>query len=150
MKKKIVTSVIILLFLNLAAGGARGDEISDLKQQLAEQSKKLQEIQQKLENLESQQNQQDKKIDEQVTKAVENKEIKLPDSLAWAEKVKLSGDFRYRHESIDSQSSGKDQYGTNRHRIREIRAECKTNRRSGPGFQACIRRGRPGLDKSNA
>jgi hypothetical protein len=118
MTKRIRGLVVVILFLCLAAGGARGDEISDLKQQLAEQSKKLQEMQQKLENLESQQNQQDKKIDEQVTKAVEKKETKLPDSLAWAEKVKLSGDFRYRHESIDSQSSGKDQYGTNRHRIR--------------------------------
>lgn len=119
MKKKIVTSVIILLFLSLAAGGTRGDEISDLKQQLAEQSKKLQEMQQKLENLESQQNQQDKAIQDKVTKAIDSKKMDtVPDSLKWAEKIKLSGDFRYRHESIDSQSSGADQPGTNRHRIR--------------------------------
>jgi hypothetical protein len=118
MKKKLGDVIIAIFILCLAAGGARGDEIGDLKQQLAEQSKKLQELQQKIEKLESQSKEQDKKIDEQATKAVEKKEIKLPDSLEWAEKIKLSGDFRYRHESIDSQSSGADQPGTNRHRIR--------------------------------
>ncbi len=46
MKKKIVTSAF-LLFTCLAAGGAKADDVNDLKQQMAEQSKKLQEMQQK-------------------------------------------------------------------------------------------------------
>jgi hypothetical protein len=137
MKKKIVTSVIILLFLNLAAGGARGDEISDLKQQLAEQSKKLQEMQQKLENLESQQNQQDKVIQDKVTKAIDSKKMDtVPDSLKWAEKIKLSGDLRYRHESIDSETNGDNLPGTNHHRIRaRLGLDAQINDELGLGFR---------------
>jgi septal ring factor EnvC (AmiA/AmiB activator) len=81
MKKKIVTSVI-LLFLSLAAGGAKGDDVSDLKQQMAEQSKRLEEMQQKLEKLEAQQTQQNKNLEETVSKAIDSKKIGvLPDSL---------------------------------------------------------------------
>jgi len=113
MKKKIVTSVI-LLFLSLAAG-VRGDDVSDLKQQMAEQSKKLQEMQQKLEKLEAQETQQNKNLEDAVSKAIDSKKIgALPDSLKWAENVKISGDLRYRYEMIDEEGKK----NRNRNRIR--------------------------------
>ena len=71
MKKKIVTSAF-LLFLCLTAGGAKADDVNDLKQQMAEQSRKLQEMQQKLEMLETQQTQQNKTIE---AAALKNKTI---------------------------------------------------------------------------
>lgn len=113
MKKKIVTSAF-LLFLCLAVA-ARGDDVNDLRRQLAEQNKILQEMQQRLEKLEAQQTQHDKKIEETVSKAVDDKKMSiLPDSLKWAENVKISGDLRYRYEMIDEEDSN----NRNRNRIR--------------------------------
>ncbi|MFZ0035194.1 MAG: putative porin [Sedimentisphaerales bacterium] len=117
MRKEIVLAIWIL---TMAFGGAaRADDVNELKTQLAEQQKLLQQMQQRIEQLETSQKTQEQKVDEKITKAVESKQVTaVPDSLKWAEKVKLSGDFRYRHESIDSQKNSKDQFGTNRNRIR--------------------------------
>jgi hypothetical protein len=116
--KKIIAFAAALFVLSNLGTKIRADEISDLKEQLSEQTKKLGQMQQRLEQLESQQKEQDKKMAEQVTKAVKEKPFAFPDSSKWLENIRLSGDFRYRHESIDSQKSGADQPGTNRHRIR--------------------------------
>ncbi len=118
MKKVVIPVVLVILFSSLFPNMVQADDINDLKQQLTEQTKKLQEMQQKLGQLESQQKEQDKKMTEEVTKAVKEKPFTFPDSAKWLENIKLSGDFRYRQETIDSQKNGVDQPGTNRNRIR--------------------------------
>jgi hypothetical protein len=87
----------------------KADEISDLKKQLAD-------MQARIEQLEAQQK---KVIAEEVSKAVEKKQVSaLPDSIKWVEKVKISGDFRYRYDNIDAESGGEWTKGVNRNRIR--------------------------------
>jgi hypothetical protein len=127
MKKKLLLLVWMLsVFLGKAA---KADEVSELKAQLAEQQKVLLEMQQRLERLEAGQKAQEQKVDEKITKAVESKQISaLPDSLKWVENVKINGDLRYRHESIDSQANGNWRRGQNRHRIRaRLGLEAKIN-----------------------
>jgi len=120
MKQNFVKLVVLLLFV--LASGARGDEMSELKQQLKEQSETLQKMQERLAQLETNQasqTQQNKTIEDKVAKISDpNKPFALPEGLKWAEKIKLSGDLRYRYESIDSKSGGKDQAGKVRNRIR--------------------------------
>jgi hypothetical protein len=117
MKKKLLLLIWILaLFPGIIA---KADEVSELKKQLAEQQKLLLEMQKRIEQLEANQKAQEQKVDEKITKAVESKQIgALPDSIKWVENVKISGDLRYRHESIDSQASGNWRDGRTRHRIR--------------------------------
>ncbi|MFA5252940.1 MAG: putative porin, partial [Phycisphaerae bacterium] len=116
MRKGIVLAIWILAAV--FGGAARADDANELKTQLAEQQKVLLEMQQRLEQLETNQKVQEQKVDEKITKAVDSKKIALPDNLKWVENVKLSGDLRYRHESIDSQADGDWRAGQNRHRIR--------------------------------
>jgi hypothetical protein len=64
----------------------RGDEIDDLRQQMQNQYKAMQDIQNKLIELEKKQVQQD----EQIKAAAASKEtFKVPDTLKWAEKIKF-------------------------------------------------------------
>ena len=116
MKKWIVLVVGLLLFAGQVPI-VKADEVSELKQQ-------MQQMQQRLEQLEVQQNQQSKQMAEQISKAVEEKQIEaMPDSLKWAENVKWSGDLRYRHESIDDDTATTKR---NRNRIR-ARLKMKAN-----------------------
>lgn len=111
MKKRNVLAMVLLL-LALGVGDVKADEVAELKQQMAQ-------MQQRLEQLEAQQKQQNKQMEEKISEAVEKKQIgALPDSFKWVEKVKISGDLRYRHESIDAESSGRWGKGRHRHRIR--------------------------------
>lgn len=106
-KTNVLCGGVLLVVLLACTAGA--DEISDLKKQLAE-------MQARIEKLEAQQK---KVIAEEVDKAVEKKQVSaLPDSMKWVENVKISGDLRYRHETIDEESSGKWKTGRNRNRIR--------------------------------
>ena len=58
-------------------------------------------------------------IDAMVSKAAGETKSGLDGSPAWIKKVKISGDFRYRHESIDAtDSTGDWAQGHNRNRIR--------------------------------
>ncbi len=125
MKKWIVLLVALLLFAGQVPI-AKAGEVSELKQQLAQQAKLLQQMQQRLEQLEAQQNQQNKQMAEQISKAVEEKQIgALPGSLKWAENIKWSGDLRYRHESIDDDTATTKR---NRNRIRaRLKMEAKIN-----------------------
>jgi hypothetical protein len=108
MKKLTVFCVLVLSGLSFCRVAA-ADEIGDLKKQLAE-------MQARIEQLEARQKQ---VIVEEVNKAVEKKQVSaLPDSLKWVEKVKISGDLRYRHETIDEESGGNSKQGVNRNRIR--------------------------------
>jgi outer membrane murein-binding lipoprotein Lpp len=118
-------NVIVLaacLFVLALGGGAKADELTELKKQVNL-------LQQKIEQLEAKQKAQEQKVDEKISKAMEQKQIgALPDSLKWAEKVKLSGDLRYRHESINKQSSGRWNPGDNKNRIRaRLQMDAKVN-----------------------
>jgi len=100
---------LIVLALLAVATPARADEISDMKKQIAD-------MQARIDQMEVQQK---KVVAEEVNKAVEKKQVSaLPDNMKWVEKVKISGDLRYRHESIDEQSGGEWKDGVSRHRIR--------------------------------
>ncbi|HBG78673.1 MAG TPA: hypothetical protein DDW84_07525 [Phycisphaerales bacterium] len=109
MKHGIVIMAAICC-ISICAISVRADEMADLKQQIAE-------LQQKVAAVEAKQTQQQVQVDERITKLAE-KQSSVPDSLKWAEKIKFSGDFRYRHESINSQSSGTEQAGRNSNRFR--------------------------------
>ncbi|MFH1613954.1 MAG: putative porin [Planctomycetota bacterium] len=117
MRTKIV--LVVCLLILTWGGSAKADELTELKQQ-------MQQMQQRLEQLESQQNQQSKQMAEQISKAVEEKQIgALPDSLKWAENIKWSGDLRYRHESIDDDTATTKR---DRNRIRaRLKMEAKIN-----------------------
>jgi len=119
MKKRIVLLVALLLFAGGGLSVALADEAVELRQQLAEQAKVLQQMQQRLEQLEGQQAQQSETVEQQVSKIMEEKQKEpLPDNMKWIEKIKINGDLRYRHESIDSQSDNDWAKGRHRHRIR--------------------------------
>ena len=127
MKKSIVSVVVLLLFA-WQGPDVKADEVAELKQQMTN-------IQKRLEQLETQRSQQGKEMEEQISKMVEEKEIKaLPDSLKWIEKVKLSGDFRYRHETIEAENDGKPDRHRNRIRAR-IGLKAKVNDEWDLGFR---------------
>ncbi len=118
MKNGIVI-IASLIFIFGHVVNIRADEISELKQQLAEQAKLIEQMQNRLEQLEKSQKTQEQNVDVKISEAVEKKQIQaLPEKFKWIENIKLSGDFRYRHESIDSQADGEWRKGQTRHRIR--------------------------------
>lgn len=89
----------------------KADELSDLKAQ-------LQSLQTKVEALEKQQQTKDAELSTQIEEVAKQKsEVELPDSMKWVENVKLSGDFRYRYEQIDDDTSS-DVRDRNRIRVR--------------------------------
>lgn len=102
--KKWIVLVIVVLF-GLQPVTVKASEIDDLKKQFAEQAELLKQMQKKLERMESSQKDQEKIVDKKITEAVESKQFEaFPEAANWAEKIKFSGDFRYRHESIDDES----------------------------------------------
>ncbi|MFA5293321.1 MAG: putative porin [Phycisphaerae bacterium] len=127
MKKGLMSIVLLILFVGPVT--VRADEVTQLKQQLDEQQKMLMQMQQKLEQLEAGQKTQEKKIDEKISTAVQDKQFSLlPDNLKWVENVKLSGDLRYRHETVNSQSNGRWNAGDNKNRIRaRLQLDAKIN-----------------------
>lgn len=129
MKNWIVLAVVSLL-CSWQTSIVKADEISELKQQ-------MQQMQQRLEQLEVSQKAQKKTVDEKITKAVDAKQAKaLPDRMKWIENIKISGDLRYRHESIDSENSGRWGKGRNRHRIRaRLGLKTKINDELNLGFR---------------
>jgi hypothetical protein len=61
-----------------------------------------------------------KRLEQLVSKTFEEKKDKLGVVPDWVRNVKISGDFRYRHENLDSEnaSTGRWNKGVNRHRMR--------------------------------
>ena len=115
MKKRIMLATLLFFVALCTEAGA--DEISELKAQLAEQQKLLLQMQHRIEQLEADQANQQLRIEEQVAKAVDQKEISaVPDSLGWAEKIQFSGDLRLRHETINEE--GKETRNRERARFR--------------------------------
>jgi len=94
-------TLIFLVFVQLPA--VKADELSDLKQQVENQNRALLQLQRRITGLETE----------------EKEGTGLPDSIKWIENVKISGDFRYRHEHLDEQqSNGRWDDGVDRDRIR--------------------------------
>ena len=118
MKKRNALAMMLLL-LAFGVYDVKADELAELKQQMAQ-------MQQRLEQLEAKQKQQDKTMEEKISEAVKEKQVgALPDSLKWAENIKWSGDFRYRHESIDNETASTQR---DRNRIRaRLKIEAKVN-----------------------
>lgn len=127
--KRIVYLVVgLLLLFSILAEVTEADEISELKQLLNEQSKKLQEMQERLAQLEARQRLKEQSLTEKIEEVADKQKETpaLPEALEWAEKVKLSGDFRYRHETIDAE--GDDKGTRNRNRIRaRLRLDAEVN-----------------------
>jgi len=104
MKKGIVLVVIVAALAFLwPASIASADELSELKQQVETQNKTLSQLQRRIAGLEA--------------KGKEG--AGLPDSIKWIENIKMSGDFRYRHDHLDiKKSNGRWADGVDRNRIR--------------------------------
>jgi hypothetical protein len=118
----------LLLLLSILAEGVRADEISELKQLLNEQTKKLQEMQERLTQLEARQRLKERSLTEKIEEVADRKQAPapaLPDSIKWIDKIKWSGDFRYRHDTIDD-DSGSTTRDRNRIRAR-LKMEAEVN-----------------------
>jgi hypothetical protein len=162
-KKEIKRGIVffvtgLMLLLPWLAEDARADEVSDLKEQLKIQTQLLQQMQGRLEQLEATQRLKDQmlmhKLDEVAQKTEKKESVALPESIKWLEKIKISGDLRYRHESIDEQSSGDWKSGVNRNRLRaRLGLDAKVNDEWDIGLRIATNAGDPvstnlDLDKS--
>ena len=122
MRQKIMVAVFIFLAIGQFPV-VKADEIGELRELIQKQDEQLQQLQKRLDELEAKQKQQDRQAEEKVSEAVKDKQAAaLPDSLKWAERIKISGDLRYRHDHLDMESniSGRDEWlnGSDRHRVR--------------------------------
>jgi len=115
MKKGILPLVsMAILVLLLPAAKAKAEELGDLKNQVSE-------LQNRITQLEQQQKQKEADLTERIDEVAKQKTAPatLPESLKWVEKVKISGDLRYRHDHQDEQdSAGNWENGVDRNRIR--------------------------------
>lgn len=132
MKKSILYAMFLFLLFS-PVKQIKADEISELKQQMAQ-------MMDRLAQLEARQKLKERSLSQQIeeVKAQKSESATIPDSLKWAEKVKISGDFRYRHEHIDEEEAGsvRWKYGRDRHRIRaRLMLESVINDEWGLGFR---------------
>lgn len=85
-------------------------------------------MQERVDQLEARQRLKERSLTQKIEEVEEKQKETpaLPDALKWAEKIKLSGDFRYRHETINAEGDNK---GTrNRNRIRaRLRLDAEVN-----------------------
>jgi hypothetical protein len=157
--RKGILLLILVLALLLPSGRVKADELSELRQQIIEQNQKLQELMERLEQLEADQKQKEQSLTERIEKVEEKAAQKteatgLPEKLKWLENINLSGDLRYRYESIDEQSSGDWKAGVNRNRIRaRLGLDAKVNDEWDIGLRIATGAGDPvstnqDLDKS--
>ena len=118
-KDKMRKGILILVgvavpALLLPAVKTKADELGELKQQLSE-------LQNKVTELEQQQKQKEQALAAKINEVAQQKAepAPLPESLKWVEKLKISGDLRYRHDHWDQQDSTGDwETGRDRDRIR--------------------------------
>jgi hypothetical protein len=115
---------LAILALLLPAAKTKADELGDLKDQLSQ-------LQKRITQLEQQQKQKEASLTEKIDELAKQKSepAPLPESLKWLEKVKISGDLRYRHDHEDKQdSSGDWMTGRDRERIRaRLKVEAAVN-----------------------
>jgi len=122
MQQRVLVAAVMFLVLSQTSA-AKADEIGELRELIQEQAEQLGQLQKRLDELEAKQKQQDQQVEKKVSEAVKDQQAAaLPDSLKWAEKIKISGDLRYRHDHLDAESnvSGRDEWlnGSDRNRIR--------------------------------
>lgn len=110
MLRNIGMWIVAAGILTGSAGIVKADDITELRKQMEQQYEQMRQMQNKLIELEAAQKQQGATVQK-----LEESGVKLPDKLAWIEKVNLYGDFRYRYEYIDAEGSSSDQH---RNRIR--------------------------------
>ena len=141
MRQSILVTVLIFLAIGQTTA-AKADEIGELRELIRKQAEQLQQLQKRLDELEAKQKHQSqevqKKVEQEVADAVEDKQVSaLPDSLKWVEKVKVSGDLRYRQDHIDKQDSTGDwENGAYRHRIRaRLKVDARVNDTFDLGFR---------------
>ena len=128
--KRVFAAVIFMAGMFASTG--KCDELSELKAQLQLLAAKVEELEkqqqakdaqiaaqmEKVDAIEKQQLAKDAELSTQIAQVAEQKsEMQIPESLKWAEKVKLSGDFRYRYERIDDDTKS-DVQDRNRIRVR--------------------------------
>ena len=138
MRKMVpIITFVLLAFSHVSVAGA--DEISELRELIRAQNQQLQQLRQRLDELEAEQKQQSQQMETKISEAVKDKQVgALPDSLQWAEKVRISGDLRYRHEHIDAEKVGSVRWkeGRDRDRIRaRLMIEAIVNDEWGLGFR---------------
>jgi len=125
-RKLVFLGMGLMLLVSSMTVTAKADEISELKQLLNEQAKKLQELQERIAQLEARQKLKEQSLTEKIEKVAEQKQTPtLPDSIKWIDKIKWSGDFRYRHDTIDD-DSGSTTRDRNRIRAR-LKMEAEVN-----------------------
>ena len=115
-----------MLLILSQTSAAKADEIGELRDLIQKQNEQLGQLQKRLDELEAKQNQQsrevEKKVEEKVAATVKDQQATaLPDSLKWLEKIKISGDLRYRQDHKDQEDSsrpGRWENGVYRHRPR--------------------------------
>ncbi len=116
-KWKRILVGIVMIACSVTAAKGMSEDMNDMKTHLTDLKKQVDQIQQKIDQLETKQNQQGTQIEQDVSKAIEKKQMNaLPENMKWIENLKINGDFRYRFESINEE--GKDDRYRNRIRAR--------------------------------
>lgn len=121
-KLTALVGAFALLLSPVVLADTSADEISALRQQIELLTKRLDDLEQRSQQeqaavqpaTETSQVAQEKALDEKVDMAVTEQVDDRMASLSWAERIRWSGDFRYRYENIDQE----DKDGRNRSRIR--------------------------------
>ena len=82
------------------AAKVKADELGELKNQVSE-------LQKKIADLEARQQQKEQSLTKRIDDLTKEKTspAPLPESFKWLEKIKISGDLRYRHDHVDKQDS---------------------------------------------
>ncbi|MBN1437654.1 MAG: putative porin [Sedimentisphaerales bacterium] len=113
MKRKSWIFYVVLVSVMMGNFGLLwADEVDDLRAE-------LQAVQGRLAMLEANQSSHQNEVNSRLDAiAASQPGGELPSFLDWVESIELGGDFRYRHELIDSENNGVNRTGRNRHRIR--------------------------------
>jgi hypothetical protein len=99
--------------------GAYAQDVEQLRQELEAHKERTAELENRINQLEARQKLKERSLKQKIDEVAEKAEAKetaagLPDDLKWLERIKISGDLRYRYEYIDLE----DRTTRNRNRIR--------------------------------
>ncbi|MBN1764220.1 MAG: putative porin [Sedimentisphaerales bacterium] len=122
--KKVVWLIMFLLLCGSVKQVCQADEMTELKDQVARQNMRIQQLEEKLAEFQASTQKNNQVLARHISElgSEAKPELTLSDSLKWIEKIKFSGDFRYRHETIEAEHDG----NPDRHRER-IRARIGMN-----------------------
>lgn len=116
MQQKMVVSVVVVMLMTGMVALARADELSDLRQMVENQYNELIKVQNRLIALEAVQKEQGVAV--QRLESDNKRGFAIPETLSWVENIKFYGDFRYRYEYIDWDTSAGKNVDRDRNRIR--------------------------------